>query len=243
MDIEQYSRYKKLNYEIFYLLDWREREEEFWFAISGSSFNIYNITISKIKNNIICTCRDFIDNCIDNKLICKHCCFILFTVIKLYYKYSFKIDKIRLNRPQGYNTINESEFFNKLVFSFVEIILIGKKIKRLYNNNFPFQRKDLTQKYRLLMLIEDQKRIFYKQFTKFKIPLDTEILCGVCLKIIDDKPENKYLSCPECRKFIHLECAKAWLQKKETCVYCRSNIWENYCYFEYKKQLNLLKQN
>jgi len=85
------------------------------------------------------------------------------------------------------------------------------------------------------MLIEKQKEIFYKYFSNKKIPLDKEVTCGICLKVIKDK----YLSCPECNKFIHKECIDLWLDKKQNCVYCRSDVWENYCYFEKKKQLNL----
>ena len=91
------------------------------------------------------------------------------------------------------------------------------------------------------MLIQEQKKLFYKFFIKEKIPLNTEVICGVCLKQIYDNSDLKYLSCPDCKKFIHKICVKKWLAKKVNCVYCRSEIWETYWSLENQKQINLFE--
>ena len=41
MNLQQFRRYDKIFIEEFFLLDWRNREKEIWFAITGSTYIIY----------------------------------------------------------------------------------------------------------------------------------------------------------------------------------------------------------
>ena len=141
----QFRRYQKIFFEDFYLLDWQDNLNHYNFSVSGSSYNIYFIKISKEEKIIKCSCIDFTDNC-DN-MICKHCCFIIFFVIKLFNKFNPKFNQIKLNRPNGYNMINTSEYFNKYVFSNVEMLIISKYFK-LININKSYINTNYIAKYK-----------------------------------------------------------------------------------------------
>ena len=233
---DQFRRYQKIFFEDFYLLDWKDNINSYDFSISGSTFNIYFIKINKKHKTMNCSCIDFIDNC--NNMICKHCCFILFMVIKLFNKFNPKFNQIRLNRPNGYNMINTTEYFNKYVFSNIEILLISKYFK-LININKSYINKNYVNKYKYLILLEEQKKVLFKQFINNKIPEDKIIVCGICFLNINQ--DQEYLSCPDCNKFIHKKCMIEWLNKKENCIYCRSDIWKDYFSLEINKQLNLFQ--
>ena len=233
---DQFRRYQKIFFEDFYLLDWQDNINNYNFSVSGSSYNIYFINISKGDKIIKCSCIDFIDNC--DKMICKHCCFILFMVIKLFNKFNPKFNQIRLNRPDGYNMVNTTEYFNKYIFSNIEMLIISKYFK-LININKSYINKNYIDKYKYIILLEEQKKVLYKQFINNKIPDNKIIDCGICFLNIDK--DQEYLSCPDCNKFIHKKCMIEWLNKKENCIYCRSDIWTNYFSLKINKQLNLFQ--
>ena len=47
--------------------------------------------------------------------------------------------------------------------------------------------------------------------------------CPICFELMNTK--ELLDCCKTCRKFIHLDCLRRWLDRSRTCVYCRSN-WE-----------------
>ena len=238
MNNSQFRRYQKIFIEEFYLLDWKNNLNNFTFAVSGSSYNIYYLEICKDNKKIKCSCLDFKDNC-NNNLICKHSCFILFLIIKLFYKFNPHYGKIKLNRPTGYNILNTSEYFNNYLFSNLEILLIEKKIKTINTKNNSFIKKELIDKYNYHTLIIKQKQLLYQQFIENQLIKDQE--CGICFQNITEN--TNYLSCPDCKKFIHKTCMLKWLSKNQNCIYCRSNIWENFYSIEINQQFNLMDIN
>lgn len=38
-------------------------------------------------------------------------------------------------------------------------------------------------------------------------------------------PTAELLSCPACKNYVHDECMRVWLERKDTCVMCRSDVW------------------
>lgn len=236
MNNNQFRRYQKIFFEEFYLLDWQNNLDDYNFALSGSTNNIYTIKICKKNKCIECSCIDFKENC--KNIICKHCCFILFFVLKLFYKFKPHFNQIKLNRPNGYNMINTSLFFENYILSNIEMLLISKYFK-LINTQKSYINTNYINKYKYIILLENQKRVLYRQFTNKIIPIDKEITCGICFLKINSI--DKYLSCPDCDKFIHKKCMLEWLKKKENCIYCRSEIWKDYFSLEIGKQLNLFQ--
>ena len=51
MNYQQVSRYNKLQYERFYLLNIKNKEDDYIINVSGSTRNIYDIEVSKELKN------------------------------------------------------------------------------------------------------------------------------------------------------------------------------------------------
>ncbi len=49
--------------------------------------------------------------------------------------------------------------------------------------------------------------------------------CPICY---DDLANTVLLGCPTCKNNIHKECMEVWLERNQTCVYCRSTAWTHY---------------
>ena len=65
------SSTEKITYDYDYLV----------FKICGSTKNIYTV---ELKNHTItCDCPDYVSGCAKYQVICKHCCFVLFKVLRL----------------------------------------------------------------------------------------------------------------------------------------------------------------
>lgn len=63
-------------------------------------------------------------------------------------------------------------------------------------------------------------------FKKSSKPFIEEDSCPICF---DDLASiETCIACPSCHNHIHRECMHVWLEQRNTCVYCRSTIWEKY---------------
>ena len=89
------------------------------FYILGTSDFIYKILIN--KNFISCNCEDFVKH----KILCKHLCFILFKVLKIYKIFLNNFD-IKLIGNEEYL---ETNFFKNFKFDDLDWIYFKKKIK------------------------------------------------------------------------------------------------------------------
>jgi len=52
-------------------------------------------------------------------------------------------------------------------------------------------------------------------------------ICAICY---DDTPPilSNLAQCPDCNKSVHRNCMMVWLENHNTCIYCRSMIWQKY---------------
>ena len=230
MNNEQKKRYWKIFIEEFYLLDIKQNE----FYISGSTANVYKI---KISNNFFsCNCPDgmrctpkvmnashsFPDGKTwvhNKKCVCKHVCFILYKVIKL-------IDK---------NNAENHPFFSRLVLTNDELNIIHNKIEKINlmcNENVNL---NYLEKYKNLDSVIDMS-IFNSSNGEQKI-FNEDDICAICFDMLSDvntspnkKIQTAHLAiCPMCHNYIHKKCIQKWLNSgKNTCVYCRSDIWRKY---------------
>lgn len=57
--------------------------------------------------------------------------------------------------------------------------------------------------------------------------------CPICY---NELIKETFLKCPICENGIHENCIKVWLKNKDTCIYCRSDIWKR---FKEIKNVNL----
>ena len=57
-------------------------------------------------------------------------------------------------------------------------------------------------------------------------PSDQQDICPICVSSLKKK---KIVICPDCKNIIHYDCIRTWLAlDKKTCIYCRSNSWEDF---------------
>lgn len=58
-------------------------------------------------------------------------------------------------------------------------------------------------------------------FMECRKPIEPEDSCPICY----DAMETDCLNCPACSNNVHRECMEVWLERNQTCVYCRSTVW------------------
>ena len=179
------------------------------FYILGTSNFIYKIVINKKYQS--CNCEDFIKN----KILCKHICFVLFKLLKVY-KISLNTLKINL---RDNNSIVETNFFNGYIFSNKEWFIFKNRVS---NINSYLKSKIFDVKY------YNEFKYYYQQyiFLIYKNLEYTDENCTICLNKI-----NKGITCPTCKKTTHIKCLNRWFNKIEIkkCPTCRSDYW-NICY-------------
>ncbi len=192
--MQQEKRYHRGLHEDLYLLDKVLDNHVMIFKISGSTANVYDIVIK--NRSITCNCPDMSDLAKHHGCVCKHCCFVLFKVLKSF-------------------SVNDSNFFDTLVFNNLEIIKICTSFDNLNLNNNNFTDKNLTNKYKN---VASPNKFNTNNYNK-----DDD--CIICF---NEFGNSNVLACPTCHNVLHEKCIKKWLNMgKHSCVYCRSNVWQN----------------
>jgi hypothetical protein len=112
MNDEQYKRYRKIfSEDIKCLYMTHDKKKNIHFLVSGSSDKRYKVTISAV-GRIACGCPDFVHNSKVQECVCKHCLYIIYSVLRF-------TDRI------------EHEFFKRRFFTKDEMV----EIRRLYLAN------------------------------------------------------------------------------------------------------------
>ena len=195
---QQQKRFNKLNYESFFLLKVEKNDLGFLLNVSGSTRNVYSIQINQNSRRLECNCPDAKSWALYHNCLCKHVCFILLRMFKEIYNKESKIFKDRVLTLEEYNYIS-----NKLIEMNIN------------------EQEDIVD----LELIEKFKNLKTDN-NPFKSETSLEDkMCPICFLDID----GASVKCPECRNVLHIECMEKWLEMgNKTCVYCRSNVWEDY---------------
>jgi len=175
------------------------------YYILGSSDFIYKVTIN--KNFQSCNCEDFMKH----KTLCKHICFVLFKVLKVY--------KIFLNNFElkliGDRSYIETFFFKKFVFPNLDWLLFKKKAKTIEKY---LKSSFFNEEY------YNQFKYYYQQyyFLIYKNLKESKEKCPICFKKI-----NKGIKCSTCKNYFHVYCLNKWFEKIEIkkCPICRCDYW------------------
>lgn len=219
MSNHQKSRFSKIYQDNFYLLNIEKYPVNFKIDISGSSKNIYSIFIYENTRKIKCNCPDMKSWASYNRCVCKHCCFILFRVLKLFELGDFFEN---LEFPE--------EIFPDII---IKLFILLNKLNNIDHDDAPLLEeitsKDILEKYNKLMeKKEEDKEEENKYISKKTENIVNEDLCPICF--IDFEKDDILLDCPSCKKTIHKLCMEKWLSLgKSQCVYCRSDVWKDYC--------------
>ena len=207
MNSHQLNRYQKLSYEPIYLLDITEETNRTVFQVSGSTANVYKVVIYFNNKTIYCTCPDNTVHCKRVGCICKHCCFVLCKVLRVF--------------------DTSSAFFNgRLTFNDTEEQKIRDAIKKVNLTNSDYINPELLDLYKneeTTTTTTQNKDELYLQ----KRTTTDDDLCAICYDGFTSNVKN--VECPACHNVMHKGCIEKWLSMdKKTCVYCRSEVWKNY---------------
>lgn len=213
-NIQQVKRVEKVYNEEYYVLDIEYKEENeniLKIKISGSKQNVYTITLDKYNNTITCDCPDMESFSQKFNCMCKHCCFTLLKIGKLFNEYTFNTKFISeydfhtiLNRLKKMNTINSSDDLEIVNLNLKMKYLNMKTSANFVSSNEPSKTKfDMSEK-----TITDEDE------------------CPICYDYLNS---GEVKSCPDCKNFVHLQCIKKWLEMRNfTCVLCRSKCWSTF---------------
>lgn len=211
MNQQQIKRYNKIFEDPLYLIDFKINNDNnnLEFHISGSTKNIYTVKLSHEHTD--CDCPDNRSWAKKFKVVCKHTCFVLFKVVKL-----FKVnDSTVLTSEQ-----NPTNYFNTLKLSIDEYNYIKNFLdKKLISSDVVNQ--SLLDKFKQLSTCKNDPKELFKHSKKLLEPEDD---CPICYDSLGNDT-NLLLSCPDCQNYVHTVCVEKWLQYNKSCVYCRSETW------------------
>lgn len=193
---EQMKRIDKLVIDEFYLIKF-SNDKPFNFVVSGSTKKLYNVRLLE-NNGIICDCMDMMSHCKRHKCVCKHICFLLLRVLKIF----------------------DSSYFFTLKLSSENIKNIEYKLKSfipdedIINNLLVENFNKMTIQFKLKKEIEqdDECSICYNGIKDIKDYKNNSVECPTCHNVFHNKCIEKWLQ----------------VSVNKNCVYCRSTEWKDY---------------
>jgi hypothetical protein len=244
---QQLKRIEKVFNEEYYVLDHSEEENKINIFISGSTKSVYTISINKSDGKLWCDCPDSKSHAARHNCMCKHCCFTIIKIGKLYLTdntndqiwstkcmSSSDIESIlkRLNRTSTQLTSTSSSINEEVEEEDISE-LINDELKKLYIS----KKNKGTETVSTDVKVETVSKIlttFDKNDVK-ELTEDDE--CPICYDFL---LHTDVKSCPTCHNYIHTACIQKWLTTKVNCVLCRSTAWSTY-FKEHSKAENKSK--
>ncbi len=202
----------------------RNAELEGTFTVLGSirNGNRESYTIKWYKHvsarpSFWCNCPDHKFNSGKKNMVCKHICFLVVRVGRIFDQDFFTNKSL---------TEEQHEIFRAAVGN-AAIFADGQ-----------LERERLAQRvaHSVAPVIVPGVAITNRQATFFmcRRPPQAEDSCPICY---DDMccaegdahgSAPRCLSCPTCSNNVHQACMEVWLERNDTCVYCRSTVWRAY---------------
>tara|TARA_B100001093_G_scaffold519828_1_gene610774 strand:- start:620 stop:1318 length:699 start_codon:yes stop_codon:yes gene_type:complete len=191
------------------ILFFYKQENYFYeFYILGNSNYIYNVSIGKDYQE--CNCENFLEG-----TYCKHICFVLFKVIRIF---NYNKKKKLILRLQNNKLIN-TNFFTKKIFDYEEWIdwkLRFNRIRFLLKKSF-FDEKEY---FNFQKILNNCNMLFKK-----KIIYENGHNCLICLN-----NKSKFIKCNICNNEYHINCLLKWynIQNYHNCPICKSDYLGSY---------------
>jgi hypothetical protein len=232
---QQQTRILKVYNEEYYVLDHSITEDKINIHISGSSKSVYTISITKETGKIWCDCPDSKSHAARHNCICKHCCFVMLKIGKIYTSTIYqskncthseqeqiitRLNKVTSAIRENSNEEDDSSLVNETL-----------KMKYLSIKDGKEEKKEEKMEEKVEVLIEQKKT----KFDKSEKELTDEDECPICF---DYLKEGEIKSCPDCHNYVHLACIEKWLQTKDSCILCRSHVLKTF-----RKDHNLTQVN
>jgi hypothetical protein len=174
-----------------------------FYILSTTNF-IYKIIIN--KNYSRCNCEDYFKS-----KFCKHICFILFKVLKIY-KISLSNFQIKLINDDLQNT---SYFLDKK-FPPLDWSIFKKKFFKIKT----FLNSDIFNQDYYNKFNDFYHQFYYNIYKKIE---RSDKNCVFCMSQL-----NKGVKCPVCKNVFHTHCLVKLLNKNKKCPECNNDYWNLY---------------
>ena len=92
------------------------------------------------------------------------------------------------------------------------------RVAKMFDPAF-FATKRL-QPAQLALLVKKLEDTMGATFVECRRPVEDGDVCPICF---DDLDVGDRLSCPTCQNNVHKACMEVWMEKRPTCVFCRSD--------------------
>lgn len=198
IDIEQRKRLNRALKETFIIVDKNQTENRLVIKLVGRTGNIYTITLDE-DSTLECDCPDSYF-CKLHEIACKHLCFIHNRIAMIWSNFFY------------YNLSLKDRDRRKLIKK-VRQYEIKHEIKLRYERLLELQNETEPR--------PETNIIIENLFSGENIRNKTDE-CPVCCQSL----ETDIVKCPDCMNGIHLRCIELWLKRRQTCVYCRSDVWD-----------------
>ncbi len=221
---QQQTRILKVYNEEYYVLDHNITDDKINIHISGSSKSVYTISITKNTGKIWCDCPDSKSHAARHNCICKHCCFVMLKIGKIYTGCIYTSKNCTL--------LDQEQIVSRLlkVTSSIRevgleeedtsLVNISLKMKYLSLKDGKNNKEEVLKKPKVPL--EEKKKT---KFDKSEKELTEDDECPICFDVLLN---TDIKSCPTCHNHIHTQCIKKWLTTKISCVLCRSDIWKSF---------------
>jgi hypothetical protein len=215
MNSRQEQRYLRIFQDRFYWLAAAIDERSYTLNISGSTANVYTVQINRRRNQIRCDCPDGKGWARRNHCVCKHCCFVLCKVLRIY--------------PPTIG-LCDLEFWKTLRFTADDMTRIDQAMQRLLQDGSKYQSEELIHRFHQLQ--QQHESVSFEPEPSKLASIDREQdECLICFDLLfDDKKTDQIAGCPVCKNLVHRACMDKWLKSSSssTCVYCRSDVWSRW---------------
>lgn len=224
MSTAQLSRIERMNSQPLYLIDKQfVSEHNCNFIISGSTANIYNVSVNFNENNvnletpiINCNCPDMDSWAKTDNVKCKHCCFVWIKVLRLPPTW---LTTIEFNQPQ-YKILQKS-LSDLVVRSELINTAYQQKYRQLASNPAVISHPMTTSITTTTTTTTVETTV--SKFAITKDLIDSE--CPICFDSLDPSSSSE---CPTCHNAVHNICITKWLSNgNKSCVYCRGD-WSEF---------------
>jgi hypothetical protein len=150
------------------------------------------------EGNIKCSCPDFRFRSKEKNIVCKHICFVICRV----------------------GNILNPRFFDTKILDDISMKLVVDAVADMIDSRGTYVIPASQ--------IAASKIPVVDFSVKSDCSIDSDTVCPICIDSFEDSAISTLRSCPACKNIVHDHCINMWMETRDTCVFCRSDIWKKY---------------
>jgi hypothetical protein len=158
------------------------------------------------RGSFWCSCPDHKFNSGKKNMVCKHICFLVCRVGRIFDPAFFATKQFTEEQFAGF----KDRVSQAVIFSAVGSAAAVAAAAAAEPTAPPVSPPRATN----------------SRFRNITRALTNEDMCPICYDCAGDV--GGLVACPECTNVMHKECMEVWLERNQRCVYCRSDVWRHY---------------